>query len=151
MLLAFDSSLAARAAEETLTVKWRQIPLALSGRMARVALRGVTVEGHLVAASPESMEMLIEKTSDAKRYAKGQTSLPRSDVTAIHAIRTRIRGRVTGTLLGYFGGGYAGVAAAADKTRESNWLLLAPVGAVIGYYVGKRTDINKIRIEILPD
>ncbi len=84
-----------------MSVKWSQIPLALSGLTARVALQGVTVEGRVLAASPESLEILIEKTSDAKRYSKGQqTSLPRTDVTSIYAIRTRIRGRVWGIPLG---------------------------------------------------
>jgi len=148
--LALDSSFAARAAEQVVSVKWSQIPLALSGRTAKVTLQGVTVEGHPIAASPESLEMLIEKTSDAKRYAKGQTSLPRTDVTAIYAIRTRIRGRVWGTSVGFAGGSYAGAVLAAIKSSE--WpALLIPVGTVIGYYVGKRSDITKIRIEILPD
>jgi hypothetical protein len=152
LLLACDSSFAARAAEQVVSVRWSQIPVALSGQTATVALQGATVEGHLIAVSPESMEMLIEKTSDAKRYAKGQTSLPRTDVTTIHAIRKRIRGRVWGTLAGFFGGGYAGAALAANKSMESAWpALLIPVGSVIGYYVGKRADIKRIRIEVLPD
>jgi hypothetical protein len=138
------------AAEESVSVKWSQIPLALAGRTARIVLQGVTVEGHPLAVSPESIEMLIEKTSDQKQYAKGQSSLPRSDVTAIYAIRTRIRGRVIGTLLGFFGTGVA-TAAASSQDGESAWQALIPVGAVIGYYVGKRSDVKKIRIEILPD
>jgi hypothetical protein len=150
LALGFNLSFAARAAEQVVSVKWSQIPVALSGRTARVVLQGVTVEGQPIGATPESMEMLIEKTSDAKRYAKGQTSLPRTDVTAIYAIRTRIRGRVWGTSAGFLGGSYGGAALAAIKSSE--WpLLLIPVGSVIGYYVGKRTDITKIRIEILPD
>ena len=57
-----------------------------------------------------------------------------------------------GTLAGFFGGGYAGAALAANKSIESAWpALLIPVGSVIGYYVGKRADIKKIRIEILTD
>src|SRR5258708_22464144 len=146
-----DSSVAARAAERVVSVKWSQIPVALSGQTARVALQGVTVEGHLIAVSPEAIEMLIEKTSDEKRYGKGQTSISRTDVKTIYAVRRRIRGRVIGTILGFFGGGYAGAALATNKDRESAWQALLIPGSIIGYYVGKRADITKIRIEILPD
>jgi len=148
--LAFDSSFAAHAADQVVSVQWSQIPVALSGQTARVALQRVTVEGHLIAVSPQAMELLIEKTSDKNRYAKGQVSIPRAEVKTIHAIRTRIRGRVWGTSLGFLGGSYGGEALATIK--GSAWpVLLIPVGAVIGYQIGKRTDITKIRVEILPD
>src|SRR5260370_17500143 len=104
--------------------------MAWSGLTARVALQGVTVAWHPIAASPESMAMLIEKTSDKKRYAKGQTSISRTDVKTIYAVRTRIRGRAIGTLLGLWGGAYATAAVQDDALQD-----LIPVGAVIRYYV----------------
>ena len=146
LALAFDSSFAARAAEGVVSVKWSQLPVALSGQTARVVLQDVTVEGHPISVSPEAMEMFIEKTSDKTRYAKGQTTISRADVKTIYGVRTRIRGRVVGTLLGLWGASYATAAVQEDAMQ-----VLIPVMGVIGYYVGKRTDITKIRIEILPD
>src|SRR5260370_15227492 len=122
--LVVDSSVAARAAERVVSVKWSQIPVALSGQTARVALQGVTVEGHLIAVSPEAMELLIEKTSDRNRYGKGQVSISRVEVKTIHAIRTRIGGRVWGTSLGFLAGSYGGAALATVKCSDLPVLLI---------------------------
>ena len=148
-VLLFLATLIAQSAPDKLTLRWDQLPAALAGGMARVMIDGVTLSGRIVSTSAESMQMMIEHSSDSKRYARGVTSLPRARIESIYLVRRRIRGRLIGTAAGIFVPA-AAIGSTAGKYQQENelWGLVIVATGAIGYQLGKIADTKKIEIVI---
>jgi hypothetical protein len=149
--LLFLATLIAQGAPDKLTLRWDQLPAAMAGGTTRVRVHGVTLDGRIVSTSEESMQMMIEHSSDSKGYGRGVTSLTRAEIELIYLIHRRIRGRIIGTAAGIFAPA-AAIGATAGKYQQENelWGLLILATGAIGYQLGKIADTQRIEIVILP-
>ena len=114
--------------------------------------------------------MVVSVTSNAHRtYKKGQVAIPREAIAGLRLIKMHKRGRIIGTSVGTV----LGLAGAETIARGTEGFLcggifescppnpnydLERVGfaamaalPVAGYFIGRWTDRQEIRITILPD
>lgn len=143
--------LLAQAAPPAVRVPWRQTPEILAGKVVVVQLENhVRIEGSWAGVTDTTFMMLIEKHSRNSPWDKGYRTVPRSALQTIRFREKRIRGRVLGTLSGFYG--MTALAAAtrqAPDALQGGWGVAAIVGAVGGYQLGKSFD-KQLR-ELIPE
>ncbi len=82
---------------------------------------------------------------------KGLQTIPRSSLLQVRAGKRRARGRVIGTLAGFYGiAALAGLASGAEAA-QGPWGLAILGGGIAGYYIGKSVDHDTREILFLPD
>ena len=136
-----------QAFSQAISAKWSNVgPLILGRRVALVLPNGVRIEGKPIAVHPDSLELDIAKTSDARAEPKGKTSIPRSSVSALELKKRRIIGRIVGTAAGTGLGilGFVGVSLYRNEHTSrgatGTEALLIPAGAAGGYLLGWLLD-----------
>ena len=133
-------------------IAWNRSAESMAGQFAQVKLTNVTrIGGTWVSVTPKSFTMNVEKTSNKTEIGKGLQSIPRSSLLQLRAGTRRARGRVIGTLTGYFViAAIAGLASGAEAA-QGPWGLAILGGGIAGYYIGKSVDYDAREISFLPD
>jgi hypothetical protein len=139
------AALAARAAEP-LVIDWELTPEAFAGKKAIVILdSGVRVEGAWLGVTPGTFTMEVEQARGAGRPPRGVRTFERSAIRSLGLQQRRVRGRVWGGIIGYWGG-----AAAAFQIPSMGAaalvLLLSMTGGVLA---GRALDkaVREVRIK----
>lgn len=86
-------------------IEWERTPAAFGGRKAIVKLdTGARIEGNWLGVTPTTFTMDVERTKGKNRPSKGVQTIDRSSIVELRVQERRIRGRVIGTMAGYFAG-----------------------------------------------
>ena len=109
-------------------LRWNELAPLIVGHQVEVALtEGLKIKGEIISVREDALVMDI--TSRAKGYEKGNASVPRASVNLIKVERTRGSwGRTMGTVVGVM----SGVVLGAYVGGKIN----APVGAAIPVFLG---------------
>lgn len=128
-------------------IQWNELAALIIGHNVSIPLaEGEFVEGEALSVRDGSLMVDIVKTSDASRYPKGQTSIPRNSVTEVRVKERRgAGGRILGTAVGALTGVVAGAEIAAHGPRSeaaivSTFSAVAIACTVGGYYAGRMAD-----------
>lgn len=150
LLLAFATLASAQPAP--LRVAWNETPLAFAGKRVIVDLNnGTRIQGSWATVADDVFTMRVEKTSRSADVAKGAQTLSRSSIKRIRIENRRVRGRVIGTLAGFYA--VAGIASAAYRSSEAlqgGWGIAAIAGGVLGYYTGRSIDRSTREVLLEP-
>jgi len=138
-------------------IKWNELAALIVGHHVSIPLvGGVVVAGEALSVRDDSIMLDIGRTSDRKRYATGQTSIPRASITEVRLVERRgTGGRILGTVVGALVGIVAGAEIAAHGTRSeaavvSTFGATAVACTVGGYYVGRSVDRHSRLLRIAP-
>lgn len=150
MVLLLMTALSLTAAQPE-QVDWAMSPKVLGHQRVQVQLaNGAKVEGRWLAIDADKFTIQVEKTSDRSLVPKKTNTLERSSIRVISRRHPHVRGRVIGTIAGFFAG--AGIAAAATRTPDGlqGPAFFALVGSVAGgYFVGRSYDHAWYPIELI--
>ncbi len=126
-----------------LNLRWADLPQAITGKSVTVGLKdGSSVKANVTSVEPTALAVEVAK--------QGQTSIARERIASVSFIGMHKRGRIIGTTLGIAGGIVAGslVAVGANGGAGVGLMLGIPV---TGYFIGRHSDRELVRITILPD
>jgi hypothetical protein len=150
------------AALRPMELKWSELDSVISGHAVELTLPGgARVKGDVAAVREDALAIDVRKTSDAKAYPKGGTTIPRASVTTLRLERSRghwgrILGPLGGSVAGALLGGYI-TNAVTDQRDLANLgkvgfvgLVSGVAGGVAGYYLGRVADRKVIVIRIMP-
>jgi hypothetical protein len=152
----------ALAASRPVELRWSDLDSAISGHVVELTLPGGTrVKGDVVAVREDSLAIDVRKTSDAKAYPKGGTTIPRASVTALRLERSRGHwGRIVGSVSGFVAGANLGgyvASAVTDQRGGANvetvffaGLIGAVAGGIAGHHLGGIADRKVTLIRIVP-
>jgi hypothetical protein len=88
-----------------LPIEWEMTTAAFGGRKAIVKLDGgARIEGTWLGVTPTTFTIDVDRTKGKNRPPKGVQTFERSAIIELRVQERRIRGRVGGTLLGWFVG-----------------------------------------------
>ena len=143
-------------------LRWSELAPLITGQEVSLVLPGkVRVRGEVLTIRPDALAMQIKKTSAPRVQAKGPASIPRSAISVVELRKMRQRGRIIGTISGFFVGMTAAVVATSVRSsRVRAWsneaqgaFTIATVAgmAALGYYLGHYADQNITVIRIIPD
>jgi hypothetical protein len=147
------------AGGDPVEIRWNELATQIVGREIAIPLEGgVTVAGQALAVGDQSLLLDIRKSSDPRRYARGETSLPRAAIAEVRVLEKRGKGgRVVGAVLGTLVGFVGGMEIAEASTRSSSnaaalsvFIAIWGGSAVGGYYAGRSTDRHWKRLRIAP-
>src|SRR5947207_8723247 len=134
-----------------LTLRWDQLARMVTGREIELHLSdGTRLKGEALAVRPDSFVMDVENTSNKGRYAKGQTEVPRREVSSVNVIQRTIRWRAITTPAAVIGGAALN-GALINVHREGLPLIILPAAIAAGYFLGKRADTHVTKIAIIRD
>jgi hypothetical protein len=151
LVIAFARAQGAEPARAVAKIRWQELPATASKMQALVQTHsGANLKLEVLSVSADSASVRIQKTSDSKAYPKGERTIERKAIASVVLEKRRVRGRVIGTVAGF----YVPLAIAAVATGSSEvaqgWPgLVALGGAVLGYYAGKSTDIKRVTVEFI--
>lgn len=138
-------------------IRWNELAALIVDHHVSIPIAGgAVVEGEALSVRDDSLMLDIRNTSDASRYAKGQTSIPRSFVTEIRlAERRGTGGPILGTVVGALLGMVAGAEIAVHGTRSeaagvSTFSAIAVASTVGGYYTGRSLERHMRLSRIAP-
>lgn len=146
VLLAFAiGSVAARP----VSVHWNDTPDFFAGKIVRVELTdGTRVEGAWTRVTPEACTFVAETP---KGRDNGLRTLSRNSIRNVFVRRTRVRGRVIGTLTGFFVPGLIARAASSSGDADPIGAGLVLAGSVAGYFIGSHYDHHATERVIIVD
>ena len=137
-------------ARPEMSLKWDELNGAIATKDVIVDLKdGSGVKGEVDSVGPTALEVNVAK--------KGLVSISRDSIAGLRLIKMGKKGRILGlaggVLLGLAGGG--ALTAAGWNGRHPTYAYLGIAVTVglpfAGYFIGKNSDLHKIRITILPD
>lgn len=147
----------ALAESKAIELKWGELRPILEGQRFQLVLPdGTAIKGEAVTVREDALVVDVMGTSNAKAFAKGSASIPRSSVTLIQVERRRGSwgrnlGTVVGVLSGVVLGGYvAAVATDSAGAGIPTFLGIAAAGTVGGYYIGKSIDKKVTLVKVVP-
>ena len=125
------------AAQPAMEVKWSESPAEFAGRRVELRLtNGTKFDGHWIGVTPDGVRF---------RRSNGLVTLPKSTIAETRVGHWRIRGRVTGTIVGF----YVLTAVALNKGNGTGYAILPGMGA--GYALGHAWDKRTKPVTFLPD
>jgi hypothetical protein len=149
--------LPAVAATPPAEIRWNELAALIVGHRVSIPLPGGgLVEGEALSVRDDSLVLDIGKTSDASRYPKGQTPVPRASVSEVRlAERRSTGGRILGTAVGALAGIVGGAEIAVHGTHSesagvSAFTSTAVALTVAGYYAGRSVDRHTRLLRIAP-
>jgi hypothetical protein len=162
LVLTVNGNTAFAAGQKEAKLYWDELLNAILHERIAVNLPDMTrVEGKVLAVHQDSLDIAVQKTSDARLHPKGVMTIPRSSLSSfeLHAKRhydsnSDIR---SGEEAGATMGALAGIPlAAAVAGHDEGRGYLAFVGSMItgmalGGLVATRTDTETILIQIIPE
>ena len=138
-------------------IRWNELSALIVGHPVAIPLAtGTEVAGEALSVRDDALMLDIRKTSDARRYPKGEALIPRTAVTEIRLTENRGAGaRVLGSAVGALVGIVAGAEIAAHGTRTegaavSTFTAAAVACTVGGYYAGRSVDRHSRLLRIAP-
>lgn len=134
-------------------VPWSRTPEVLANKYVSVRLNsGTRVEGSWASVAPTTFTMKVSKTTNRNEIPKGLQVIPRSSLAELRAGKRRIRGRVLGTIAGFYGVALIGTAASSSADALQGPVGIAAfAGGILGFFVGRAFDHAMKEIVILPD
>jgi hypothetical protein len=150
----------ARAATETLTLRWGELGAAIGNQEVTVFLSGnVRIQGTAAQVEPDALLLTVRKTSDKQAYPKGNTSIPRARVSEVRLKRVKGPGRLIGAAGAGTAAGLGSLPWAlsesrinvADSTRGGQWAGITAAAAVGGYFLGRLIDTKETIIHVAPE
>jgi len=152
MLLSQTGSL---AESKPMELKWNELaPLIVGHRVEVILTEGPKVKGEIIAVREDAL--VLDVTSRAKGYEKGNASLPRSSISLVKVERTRGSwGRTMGTVVGVMSGVVLGSYVAAKTSGPFGavvpvFLGTASAVSIAGYFTGREIDRRATWIRVLP-
>lgn len=131
-------------AAEPLRVAWNRTPEAFAGKSVTVQLAsGTKIRGTWIDVTPATFTMNVSNSSKRTAVPKGVQVLQRSAISRVRLQRCRARGRVFGTLAGFFGTTLAaiGVNEALNPGDPPIGVgLIGIAGGFAGYWIGNYFD-----------
>lgn len=150
------------AAQERVEVAWTDLPRTLNGRVvSTVLVNGTVLRGRVIEASADDLRFEVKETSNHEFYAKGERSIPRSQLSVLSYTERRGHWRAIGTAIG----GAAGVMPAwfvcnlyrcGENYQNSGvGVVLAAAmvggGAALGYGIGHGADTRTVTVFVAKD
>lgn len=138
-------------AAEPLRVGWQQVPSVCADRKALIRLAsGTRIEGRLMSVSPASFEMEVQRTSNKSEVPKGIRTLDRASLSELRVRDKRIKGRVIGTIAGFFFAGPAVLSMSAGVVRAIGLPVYVGIIAV-GHLAGRSFDHQSRLVVLEPE
>ena len=143
----------AQAEPQPERIAWNRTPDALKSEFVLVTLTtGVRIGGSWVAVTPDTFTMNIEKTSNKREIGKGLRTMPRASIADVRSGKRRMRGRVIGTLAGFYGiATIGGIASCTMEAPQGPTRMVAFGGAIAGYFIGRIYDHSTRQVILLPE
>jgi hypothetical protein len=148
----------AAAATSPAEIRWNELAALVIGHRVSVPLPGGgIVEGEALSVRDGALVLDVGNTSDASRYPKGQTPIPRAAVTEVRlAERRGSGGRILGSVVGALVGIVGGAEIAVHGTRSegpavSTFTAVAVASTVAGYFAGRAVDRHTRVLRIAPE
>ena len=145
------------AATHPSDIRWNELAALIIGHRVSIPLPGgILVEGEALSVRDDSLVLDIARTTNASRYPKGQTPIPRAAVTEVRlAERRSTGGRILGTAVGALTGVVAGAEIAVHGTHSeaagvSAFTATAVAFTLGGYFAGRRVDRHVRLLRITP-
>ena len=149
--------MAGAAAAAPAEIRWNELAALVVGHHVSIPLPGGgMVEGDALSVRDDSLVLDIRRTSDAGRYPKGQTPIPRAAVTEVRlAERRGPGGRILGSAVGAIAGVVAGAEIAVHGNRSeaaavSTFTVTAIACTVGGYFIGRSADRHTRVLRVVP-
>mgnify|MGYP004702051589 CR=1 FL=1 len=121
---------------------------AFGGRKAIVKLdSGARIEGTWLGVTPTTFTIDVDRTKGKNRLPKGVQTIDRSSIVELRVQERRIRGRVIGTILGYFGGMPLAYQAPSAAVGLPVLISVLTVSHLVGRASDKTTRVVHIRPE----
>lgn len=143
VLLMFVSALAQAA--EPLRATWQQVPSVCANRKSLIRLTsGTRVEGRLMAVSPTSFDIEVQRTSNRKDVAKGIQTIDRAALAELRVRDKRIAGRVLGSIAGLILShpiACAVVSVTADIVALPVFIGVVTAGHMLGWIADLRSQV----------
>jgi len=134
--------LAAMMSAKAQPIAWDHTTEALKGKFILVKLTsGTLIGGGWLSVTSQTFTMSVESSSNKHEIQKGLQTVARSSIAEVRVRNRRVRGRVIGTLAGFYS-----VAAIGSLVSGSMEALQGPTGiaalggAVAGYFIGRSLD-----------
>ena len=145
------AAVVAQGGQDKLYLRWDELADALAGATLHLRISGVTLQGQVISTAPESMQMIVERSSDTGLYPRGGRMLPRERIESMWLIREQRQGKAIGTMVGTLGALEA-VYAIASKTEVDHpaLLLIVAGGGILGHRLGKRADTIRVEVVMVP-
>jgi hypothetical protein len=154
-------NLASAAGLKEARLYWADLPGAILNERIALDLPDKTrVEGKVRAVQPDSLELKVEKTSNARLHPKKGMTIPRSDLAEFE-LRTerqhdgdREFGQQIGILLGTFIGALLGFAIGESGHENLGLAVFLGItlgGGALGDLAATRTDTEIILVKIISD
>ena len=138
LILAFMMS----AQAQPQRIAWERTTEAFKGKFILVKLTsGTRIGGGWLSVTSQTFTMSVESSSNKHEIQKGIQTVARSSIAEVRVRNRRVRGRVIGTLAGFYS-----VAAIGSLVSGSMEALQGPTGiaalggAVAGYFIGRSLD-----------
>lgn len=144
------------AESKPVELRWPEVAPLVTGNHVDVTLNGGTkVGGEVLAVRDDVVVMDVSDSSGAKAFAKGNSNIPREDISLIKVRRTRgswgrTMGTVVGVVVGLGTGGYAASRSDSGGAAVAVLVSVASAIAVGGYYAGRGLDRRTTVIKIVP-
>lgn len=159
LIALLSAALGCRAATPS-EILWNELAALTVGHEVTIPLNdGATVRGEVLSVRKHDLLIDVARTSDSRRYPKGEVALPRTAFREVHLYeRHGNGGRVLGSVVGALVGIVAGAEIAAHGTNTEaaavpTFTGTAVASTVFGYYVGRSMDrrTRVLRISDAPD
>jgi hypothetical protein len=133
-------------------VRWDRTPEFFTGKRAIVSLKdGTAIEGTWNSVTEETFTMQVEKTSRKQNVPKGLRTFSRSLILSLRVGNRRVRGRVIGSLSGFYGVvALAGASTGSAEALQGGWGIAAFGAGIVGYLAGSAYDRATYQIDIEP-
>ena len=158
LALAANCNLALAAGQKEANLYWDE--LQTSALHEKIAIRlpdGTRVEGNVRAIHPDSLELGVQKTSNARLHSKGRMVIARSSLSSFELYSKRAHDSNTGIKAGASIGAVAGtlVGAAVARHNESRFYAIFVgsmfTGMALGKLIVNRTETQTVLIHIIPE
>jgi hypothetical protein len=147
----------ADAESHSTEIRWTELAPLIVGHTVTIPVeRGLTVGGEVLSVREDVLMLDVRRTSDSRRYPKGQAAIPRSQVTEVRLVERRgsggrILGTVVGAIVGVTAGGALGVSIAGSTRTAIAAGTATAVGCTVGgYFVGRGLDVHTRVLRIAP-
>lgn len=135
-----------------LPIEWEMTTAAFGGRKAIVKLdSGARIEGVWLDVTPTTFTIDVDRTKGKNGPPKGVQTLERSSIVELRLQERRIRGRVIGTLIGYFGGMPLAYQAPSAAVGLPVLIAMLTTSHLLGRASDKTTRVVYIKPESPPD
>jgi hypothetical protein len=134
-------------------VAWNRTSEVLKGKFVQITLTsGTRISGDWVSVTPSTVTINIEKTSNNHERPKGLQVVVRSSIAGVKARIRRVRGRVIGTLTGFYSIAALGAFVSGSiEALQGPTGIAAFMGGLTGYFIARSCDRASREIVLMKD